>query len=152
MDTAPGISDERSGINQEFSEPSCPEIFVKAEIEIDDVSGSIDDGPGEFSIFVKPECEDYPVPGSCDAEISGQSGAFSEFLSDHTVLDAGGTSAGGLCQDADEFLEVLVKPEMIVQNIGRAVDGWKGGNEDGEGPGVLEVLDKLEELAETMEG
>jgi hypothetical protein len=152
MDTTPDTSEERSGKNQEFSEPACPEIFVKSETETDDVSGSIDGGPGEFNISVKPECEDYPAPGSCDAEVSGQSGAFSEFLTDHAVVDAGRTSVGGLCQDAEECLEVLVKPETIVHNIGRAVDGWKVGNEDGEEPGVLEVLDKLEELAETMEG
>jgi hypothetical protein len=154
MDTAPETSGERSGINQESNESACPEIVVKSEIETDYVSGSIDGGPGEFNIFVKPECEDYPVPGSCDAEVSGKSKTFSEFLSDHAVVDAGETSVGGLCQDATqpEWLEVLVKPETIVQNIGRAVDGWKGGNEDGEVPGVLEVLDKLEELVETMEG
>jgi hypothetical protein len=154
MDTDPGTSDERSDKNQESREPACPEILIKSEIETDDVSGSIDDRPGVYNIFVKPECEDYSVQGSCDEEISGQSGAFSEFLSDHEVVDSGGTSAGGLCQGATqpECLEVLVKPETIVQNIGRAVDGWKGGNEDGEEPGVLEVLDKLEELAETMEG
>jgi hypothetical protein len=155
MDTAPRTSGERNNLNQDSSEPACPEIFVKSEIETDDVSGSIDGGPGLFNIFVKPECEDYLVPGSCDAEFSSPSEAFIEFLSDHAVVDAGGTSAGGLSQDAaqqPECLEVLVKPETIVHNIGRAVDGWKGGSEDGKEPGVLEVLDKLEELAETMEG
>jgi hypothetical protein len=154
MDTTPGTSDERSGINQESGDSACPEIVVKSEIETDDVSGFIDDGPGVVNAFVKSECEDYPVQGSCDAEVSSQSGAFSEFLSDHTVVDAGGTSVGDLCQEVTlpECLEVLVKPETIVHKIGRAVDGWKGGSEDGEVPGVLEVLDKLEELAETMEG